>query len=246
MKKRICIAFITMLAAISLMGCGADEFPELTEEQTVLVTEYAAALLLRYDTNTTSRLLPESEGSKVLNIEILPTSSEPSQENIPLVAEDDVVVTDVEEGTEKRPEAEYVGFDSFVDESFEIQYAGNYELTDSYPKDAGNVYFTTDAAPGKTLMVIHFNLINKTGDSIDVNMNKYKLKYRVSVDGGKNKSVLTTMLDNDILSYVGTVEAGGSVDLIAIVEGDEEEFANVSTLDFTIKGEDHSATMILQ
>ncbi len=54
--RSVVTASALCLTGACLSGCGLVTMPELTEEQTELVTEYAAGLILKYDP-----LRPESD-----------------------------------------------------------------------------------------------------------------------------------------------------------------------------------------
>ena len=256
--KKSSFALAILCAASMLTACGA-EFPELNEEQTELVNEYAASLLLKYDANSTSRLLTEEEMQGAMIVPVGPEDSQPvvSEEEVvdinkesdePLVSMDDVTVNDID-GTTSTPEKMQSAGNGWTDyclaDGFDISYAGNYEIVDSYPVDDPNAYFTMDASAGNKLLVLHFNLVNTSGTDLNVDMNKYGLRYRVSVNGGVNSYILTTMLSNDVLSFVGDVPTNESVDLIAVAELSESEASNIQSLVFTIRGDNGSSQLNL-
>ena len=80
--KRLGIVLLTA-ASLLLSACGASipsipTIPEMTEEESAQVVEYAAGLLLKYDTNYHSRLVesPEQEEAEVLNMVSGPENTE--------------------------------------------------------------------------------------------------------------------------------------------------------------------------
>ena len=254
-KKKInksIIMVLMMLAMSVLSACGSD-IPDLTEEQMDIITDYSSALLLKYDSNAPSRLLPE--GSVDLSIVFHdPDIAQPSEEmesdelNISgdidtQVSNEDITVNDV---TNPKESSHADGFGDFLSGSgLEITYSGDYEIVDTYPVENSNAYFATDASTGNKLLVMHFDINNISGEDVNVSMNSYGLRYRVSVNGGKNKNVMTTMLANDILSYTGTLAVGASEGLVAIAEIPENE-TDISSLVFTIRGNEFSTNMTLK
>ena len=257
-KRRIKALILTALCAFMLCGCG-DEIPDLTPSQQEMITEYSAALLLKYDSSTPSRLLPEgsvvsiayvdpSDPNAVLT-ETVPeteTNSDIVVDDVPDVTSEDVSVTDVTTGQTTGGGAG--SFSNFLaDLGVSFDYSGLYEVVDSYPEgDDVNPYFTVDASDGNRLLVLHFNLTNNSGSDMDVNLNTLNLRYRVSLNGGKNKFVMTTLLENDLLSYVGTLGSGQTEDIVAICEISEAEGADIQTIDFTVRGDGFSDVMSLQ
>lgn len=251
-NKKLVIAMVLAMSMSLLCACG-DEIPEMTDEEMSIISDYASALLLKYDSGAPSRLLPE--GAVDLSIvyhEPLTTGNVESGDSEMSISGDidtaqkseDTLVNDTtipESNSNDRSN----GFADFLDGTgLQIEFAGNIEVVDSYPTENTNAYFTTDASAGNKLLVSHYTLSNVSGDSLNVNMNSLGLRYRVSVDGGKNKNVMTTMLDNDILSFVGTLNAGESVDLVAIAEIPEDN-SEFSSLVLTIRGEEFSSKLVL-
>ncbi|MCR5596499.1 MAG: hypothetical protein K6G12_11670 [Lachnospiraceae bacterium] len=243
-----------------LSGCGS-KIPDLSPEHMEKITDYSAALLYKYDSSTPSRLLPE--GSVVTLTYVDPNSDGavaaevvPDTEKTPEIevnsepenSSEDVTVTDAVTGEVTSTPAHSEGFTDFLaGTGLSVMYSGNYEVADSYPEgEAANPYFTVDASSGNKLLVLHFTITNTSGSEMSVSLGSLNLRYRVSINGGKNKFVMTTLLDNDILSYSGTLAADESVDIVAIAEITQEEASNIQTIDFTIRGDEFSTSMSLQ
>ena len=56
MKKKLVVMLCIMTMTLSLSGCG-NAIPDMSEEESAMITEYAAGLLLKYDKNYSSRLV---------------------------------------------------------------------------------------------------------------------------------------------------------------------------------------------
>jgi len=253
MKTKIITLILIVSSALMLIACGDEVIPDLNEEQTELITEYAAALLLKYDSSTTSRLLPEGEGDSHVVLPDhsqdvpIPTGDKITQSNDePLVGADDVIVNSpVDDST--KPEAYGDGFGSIVNnDGISLEYANSYEVVDSYPTEGENAYFTVDASEGNKLLVLHFNLKGLSDTDTEVDMNKYSMRLRVSVNGGDNHYVLNTMLTNDILSFKGLIGSGENADIVAIAEIPEGECESISSITLTIRGDEGSSVINLQ
>ena len=61
--KRITIFLFGIVATVMLAGCGA--MPDLTQEETQLISEYAVGVLLKYDTSNSRRLVDTSAYNEV-------------------------------------------------------------------------------------------------------------------------------------------------------------------------------------
>lgn len=230
----------SILAAALLSGCGAT-MPDLTQEETDLISEYAVGILLKYDKHHRSRLVDTTVYDVV--VEEIPEETleeEPEQTN-PV---NDMEVVDVSQDVEPAaPPAtieEYYGIQGFT-----FQYLG-YDLTQSYPSNASdeNLFFAMDATEGSQLLVLRFLATNVSSADQALNMLSYGVKFRVSVNGEAGQSVLTTMLLNDMQSYHDVVPAGSGVELVSIVEIPQS--LSVGTIDFMMRGNDASASMTLQ
>lgn len=243
-KSKLIYAICVGTIGSILCACG-DEIPDMSPEKTELITDYSAALLLKYDSNTPSRLLPE-DSTNVINV-MLPGEQMPEIVNPNMDVSDDVIVqntgddTTVIDNTDsaqvEQAQVSGQGFRGFLgDSGYNIEYS-QLEIVESYPEgDDANAYFAVDATSGNKLLVMHFAITNTTSEQISVDMNHYDFRYRVTVDSGKKHNVMTTLLGNDILSYKGDIGAGESVDVVAIAEIPEEEAVSLGTVVFYIKG----------
>lgn len=219
--------------------------PELTEEENDLITEYAVSLLLKYDKNSTSRLIDlaayeeereiiEENADAVKEAEALEEEEEESSLTV------DTEVVDLAEEPKASTIEEFYGIDGFS-----FQYTG-YDFKTEYPDmaDIGtDAFFAMEATQGMQLMILKFHVINQYGAELD--MSDYNTKMRVSVNGESPKSVLfPTMLLNDIQAYKGVPEADGSTELVAIVE--VPEGTSIETLSLILRNDSDNTTISLQ
>ena len=231
-----------ILAMALLSGCGAN-MPDLTQEETDIISEYAVGVLLKYDKYHSSRLVDttiyDAEAEEI---------PEETQEELPEVEPEssvnDTEVVDVSQDVEpSAPPAtieEYYGIQGIT-----FQYLG-YELTQSYPSDASgeNMFFAMDATAGSQLLVLRFMATNVTSTDQTLNMLSYGARFRVSVNGEANQSVLTTMLLDDMQTYNDVIPAGNSVELVSIVEVPQND--SIGTINFILRGGEENVTMTLQ
>ena len=233
-----------ILAAALLSGCG-DEMIDLTQEETELITEYTVGLLLKYDKYYGSRLVDTAaydvadEEVPEETVEEIP-EEKPEQEN-PV---DDTEIIDVSQDVEPSMPLstieEYYGIEGIM-----FQYVG-YDLTQSYPSNTSgeDLFFTMDAANGSQLLVLRFTAANVSSTDQTLNMLNYGARFSVSVNGGPEQSVLTTILLDDMQTYTDVLPAGHSVELVSIVE--VPQGSSVETIDFILSGNVENAAMVLQ
>ena len=160
MKKGKVLVFLAMSAAL-LTGC-VDSMPELTAEQSDIIAEYAAGLLLKYSSNYNYKIASDEEVAaamaarqEVAEPETQPetemeqqTEDEPSQGT----PSSETQPAESESGTEQvqfvadLDFAAELGIDDLI-----IRYQ-SFEICSSYPQN--NSGFRVDAAQGKKLLVI--------------------------------------------------------------------------------------------
>lgn len=239
-------------AAVFMTGCGA-EVPELTEEETETISEYAAGVLLKYDRVSKGRLLTmseyEEEEDKKAERErkMAEAAAEPAEEEeTPEESKaDDTEVIDVSQDGEAAAAVpstieEYYGIQDIT-----FQYTG-YELTESYPSgiEGEDVFFAMDATEGMQLLVLKFTASNASSAEQTLDMLGHGARFRISVNGGSGENALSTMLLNDLQTYEGVVPAGSGVELVSIVEIPQS--VTVESIDLTLRGDAGNSVINLQ
>ena len=221
--RRVGAFLCGITAAILMTGCGSV-MPDLTEEETEIISEYAAGVLLKYDRVHGGRLMSEAEYEMEENkkAEREAAASAAEQQNEEENAAEESAASDTEV-VDVSQDAEVV-VPSTIEEYYDIQditfqYTG-YELTDSYPSDSeeDNVFFAMDATEGMQLLVLKFTATNVSSADQTLDMIGYGVRFKVSVNGGSGENVLSTMLLNDMQNYKGVISAGTGTELVSIVE----------------------------
>lgn len=243
MKKVKALGLIAV-STVLLTGC-IDSMPELTDEQSEIISEYSAGLLLKYSPNydyrivneevlaaaiveealmqevleeeqteNTNELQSEEGGSAEQNVD----SEEQSQEEETQTGVE-IVVTD------EADIAELLGINGVA-----IKYQ-SFELRDSYPDES--VGFSLTAAQGKKLLIVHFDIESASGSAAECDLFDYNLNLRMNVNGSSVR-VLSTLLPNDIASYIETIPAGELREVVAVAEISDITDAMIETLSLRI------------
>ncbi len=214
MKKGKVLGLFAM-SAMLLTGC-IDAMPELTAEQSDIITEYAAGLLLKYSPNYNYRIADEEEVLAAM------------------AARQEAAEAESETAAETEPETEQIQFVADLDFAAElgiddliIRYQ-SFEVCSAYPGD--NTGFSVDAAQGKKLLVMHFDLEGLPEEDIDCNLFDYELKMRVNINDSGSVPVLSTLIPNDLGTYMDIVPAGEIVDVVAVAEIDDMTAEEIQTL----------------
>lgn len=234
------VLLCSVAAAFLMTGCG--EMPDLTQEETELISEYAVGVLLKYDRAYNNRLVDTSAYD--LEEETEPSEEEIQEEEPEPEMEEPAEVVDVSRDEEVQPAIssveEYYGIPNLA-----ISYTG-YEVADSYPpSEEGAVpVFSMDASPGTQLLVLKFNVQNTSGQDQQMDMLGYGATFRVSVNGEASKGALATMLVNDMQTYDDVIPANAAVEMVSIVE--MPQGTNVESIDFILRGNGEDGTLTLQ
>lgn len=236
MKKGKVLGLLAM-SAVLLTGC-VDSMPELTDEQSDIIAEYAAGLLLKYSPNYNYKIASEEEVAAAMaaaSVEAPEPETEQEQE-----AETDQAQTEQEtDQGSLSPETQDAGAEQ-VQPAADLDFAAelgiddliiryqSFEICNSYPQD--NTGFSVDAAQGKKLLVMHFDLEGLPEEDVDCNLFDYDIKMRVNINDTVSAMVLTTLIPNDLASYMDVVKAGEIVDVVAVAEIDDMTEQEIQTL----------------
>lgn len=242
--RKVCAFLCSIAAAVLMTGCGSA-MPDLTQEETNLISEYAVGVLLKYDKNHSSRLIDTTEYDIVDDEapEEIPEEQQP--EDTPEreeVAANDTEVIDISQDEAVVPATieEYYAIQDFT-----FQYTG-YELAQNYPPETSdnNFFFAMDATDGMQLLVLKFVAFNNSTADQTLSMLEHGARFRVSVNGESSKGALATMLLNDMQTYNDVVPAGSGVELVSIIEIPQS--MSVGTIEFILRGGEENATLVLQ
>lgn len=242
-KKRIVCGALLCAMALGMTACG-NEIPDLTEEESQRVGEYAAVTLLKYDANNRSRLVdPEIVIAKLekdaaretgrqenAQTEEKPAESNTSEIEAPAAQED--IAASLED---------FFGLAAGVTLTYK-----DYQVADSYPEDgSADDYFALDASTGKKLLILNFELTNGTDQEENVDFLSTASRYIITVNDGTRGNALTTMLPNDMSTYVETMASGETQGLVLLLEVNEDMANGIQNISLRLKNASNEYTIQL-
>lgn len=252
-KRKLGLIITAAVLSFSITACGSS-LSEMTEEQNAQVVEYAAGLLLKYDQNYHSRLLEEEAETSGQEEESLSAekgevqSQAESQKEETSAAETPEAKeeTPVIDRSEAAQQTAYSSIEQFYSiDGVAITYEG-YELKDQYPEmDSEDMFFAMNATKGSKLLVLYFDVANVAGQDLNLDMLSKGTKFKISVNGEAPRYALTTMLTDDLSSYVGTIAADSSEKLVLVAEVAEEKTESIQSISLTMKNVSEDATISL-
>jgi len=231
MKKYTCRILGILFASLFVCGCNSD-IPDLTEEQSAMITEYATNLLVKHSELSDRNLLSETE--------LALGEQEEAEARVRKEKADDIAESylnkkvEMIEGAEEavgNSESDGMGEEiyapsqtvsEFFEESdFSIDYA-TYDLCNSYPEETDEDFFMAmDATSGHQLCVVKFQVQNVSSSDRELDMLGKKGRFTLRMGDGETVQAQSTMLLNDLAAYRGTLAAGASEEMVLVFEVDD-------------------------
>ncbi|MDD6072626.1 MAG: DUF4352 domain-containing protein [Clostridiales bacterium] len=245
MSKRIKGFVICALCCLVLTGC--NDVIDLTDEQSTLIAEYAAQLLLKYDLNyedrieegerdaeeleeeTSEMMLTSEEGEQPVTTEILTT-----QENTETVSDiaDEEMKEEHAVGTEEDI-AKILGISNVS-----ITYK-DYIVTEQYPvTDDDGDFMHLEASDGYQLLVVRFNVVNTTEDMAEISLMDSSINYRLVCNGSKAANPMLTILMNDLGTLETSVKPGENQEAVLVFQISDDMKDMLDTIELKINYND--------
>lgn len=237
-----------VLCSSVLVGCG-NSIPNLSKEDEQKVGEYAAMVMLKYDANHRSRLVdvydpifeePEPEIEEIVE-------EEPIEEEVEEPKEETPVIDSLPEATDPVIVEPSITIENLLGlpTGVSLVYTG-YSFSKSFPEDDSmDSYFMLDATEGKKFLVLHYQLINQSGDNQSIDLIRKHFSFKAIIPGTSTVASIFTSLDEDLSSYLGVIENGDADDVVLIFEEDENLDENLESLTLSVKDSENSGNYTL-
>lgn len=238
MKKRIILTLTAAIMVLGLVGCGENQIPELTDEQTQMLGEFTAFTLMRYDANHRSRLVDYT---------LLMTTPDPEQTPEPVPTKEPGGMDPVDDtpviGANGQPGS---SGSSNIEETLKLPEGVSvtfldHALYNSYPE--GDTYFAMTATEGKKLLVLNFSISNVSGQDQAIDLLHIAAEFRITVNGDYTRRALLTGLESDLSTFEGTVSAGESRIAVLVIEVDGSVAENITSISVNIKNDLNACTI---
>lgn len=227
---------IVLLLMFSFTGCIKQY--TYTEEQSDSAAEYMASKLLEEDDNYHQALLPleEIQEEAAPTVSVIPSAvpaEKPNSAASPVT--DGAIAT---EPTKDYTLSEVIGADAF-----DLQYEG-YKITDSYPENATDTYFTVSPRPGNQLAVVTFILKNKTDKKKTLNLAKAKILFQLDMNVGTIYEPSLSLIENDLQYIDISLKGGEEKQVLLIFEIKKEK--KISDINLMVSQGDKSSIIVLK
>lgn len=211
------ILFLFLLLFLMASLCGCVNVQEMTEEQSDLVAEYSAGVLLRYSYRYDRRLITKEQltaQNQSENVAENTAAPKASPEAAPTPQPADTGGTVSGSSVDETASAAVALNDVYHINGLDFSYQ-SYRFCKEYSTQI-------KAEKGETLFVAEFRVKNQTGKKKKVNLIKRNISYDLTVDGSEYKPTIS-ILSNMGLNYLDTtISAGKSEKAVLIYRMSEE------------------------
>lgn len=241
MLKRILVITLVGFSAFVFTGCGKVQ--DLTEEETQLIAEYSAGLLLKYDQKYVDRidegekqaLEMASEDTQQVTTETVTTeaTTEAPKQGVDIsggVDKDNISPEELAGAGQESDIAKIAGVSGVT-----ITY-DSYEITDHYP-DSGEMeqLMNLQASEGYKLLVLRFKVTGIAEGMVDLSLADKELEYRIVCNGTKAAVPMLTILPDDLGTLTTSVDNGQEQEAVLVFQVSDSIEEQLESIELFIK-----------
>ena len=229
--KKICLGFAFLLSISTLSGC--TNVKNLSDEESDMIAEFSAGVLLRYSESYPYRLITEEQQKE--NPEVTETPA-PTEVAVPTETPNVPSSSGVsaqenpEDSDEVKAEENTVSLNELYQvKDVEFTYK-SYQFCNKYGK--GNSLIL--AEENKSLLVVAFDVKNTSGTNKKVNLMQRNIEYHLNVDGSEYLPGIS-ILENGGLNYLSTMIPKGKTEEAVLIYTVAKEQKQASQISLSIK-----------
>lgn len=244
-RKKLAL-LILGLCAMFLVGC--EKVVELTDEETQLIAEYAAELLLKYDINYVDRIDEGNQKAEEMSSEALEKAINGEATTEIATTEENVkeeLTTEQGEGANRQDSETETEENKAIETEKDIAVIAGvegakitfreYSIVDKYPAaDGQGDFIYLEASQGYRLLVLQFDVENLTADILPVSLMDKELDYRIVCNGSKAANPMLTILMDDLGTLETNVEPGTPQEAVLVFQISEEMQDSLETMELYV------------
>lgn len=245
MSRTMTIVVTTAMATALMTGC-VDQMPDMTQEQTDLIAEYAANLLLKYSPNYNYKIVDTQELEEITEMteealeESTEKSTETKEEQTAQESQTQVQETETGEAQQNIFTPQEAKIAEFMDiENFEIEYV-SYEVANAYPQ--GTSGFAVSAPKDKMLLILHYNVSNVSEAKATCELLEKEASVYVNINDTGYRETMNTLLVNDFASYVEEFNGKETKDVVSVI-AIPKETKEIESLELQIRFSNQEITV---
>ncbi len=239
MNKKIVLGIV--LCAVSISFCGCSWAKSFSEDDTKTVATYSAKIIAKYNKNQKDGIVEvtEEDKAKVAGDDLKALEALAQANNSANTTSSKSKSSSSSNSTAETKPA--VSLSSALGISgVDFTYLGN-EVRDNY---TSTVY---DMSPtsGYKFLVMKFRVTNNSGANTEVNILSKNPKFKATLNGTVSANNDMSLMDNDLATYKGTLNAGESKELVLLFQFKNEDLANIqsTSLQCTVAGSTSDITL---
>ncbi len=216
MKHNRIRVILAILAAMVLLS-GCLDVGDLSEEESDMIAEYSAGVLLRYSGDYDRRLITKEQAEKE-GIEEEKASAAPlvsASPGVAATATADVpsAAPDASPGKEENPAAKVTLNQLYQMDGIDFSY-DTYQFCDRYPQ--GDKTMQIVAREGETLLVVSFRVKNNSAGKKKVDLLKNGIEYPLTIDGNQYYPGISILKNGGLNHLRTTLDKGKSENAVLI------------------------------
>ncbi len=247
-KSLVCVLII--FCCIFMSGCG-EELKELTEEEEDIITLYAAKVVAKHNVRLSQGIV-RYKGSDDADEE------DTEEETDGADADTDDAAEEASDTPQEQP-TEDGGQPAETAEETTASTADPVSLTDAMSMDQitfsfkgasvpeslrlSSYYTLPDPAAGKNYVIVTYEVRNASDTARNVSIASLRPVFTAEIDG--ESSTAGIVLEDDLATYEGVIDAGGAEDLIILFEVSEQAASDLSALNLSVNVNGTSYPLIL-
>lgn len=234
MKK---LKYILLAVTVfTLTGCSSIA-TELTEEESNIIADYSANILMRYS-NVKEQVIA-ARSADALSLEDEQNSDEQIQTTDP---ETTLPQTTIQQTDKTDDSAENIKTIPLVSalgiNGFKIKYNG-YQIDNKYSTD----YYIMSADNDKKLLILNYTITNTGKKDRECNILSINPKFKMTVNGTESVNSEVTILLNDLSTYKEDIKVNESVDAVLLFSISKKSAKNIKSLELSVTCNDNTANV---
>ena len=246
MSGRLVRGLLVAGCLVLMTGCG-PEATVLTSEEAQIITAYSAKVVAKHNVRLGQGILryrgkeEVEEESEEESEEEVSEDTEESEEETVEASSRGSEKSETKEEEEKNPVREVSMSKALGVSGITFNYNGA-----SIPSDLrlSDFYTLPDPPIGKNYVSVAFQAVNTTSDDITFSVVSLQPTFTATLNGESSRAEI--LLYGDLSTYEGTIQAGGSEDLILLFQFSEDAVSDLSSLDLNVTIDGTDNRIILQ
>lgn len=228
---------LLMLSTCVFLLAGCNNVKDLTDDETKLIAEYAAGLLLEYDVNYVDRIEEGDKAAQEMAEEASTEQASTEQDDTQEVTTEEQSEDDTEDNT--SAEERIVGSEGDIAKIAGIAGVSvslkDYQIVDRYPETKEeDTVVDVEAADGYKLLVIRFKVQNTTEDVVNVSLIDKQLEYHIVCNGVDTAEPMLTILMNDLGTLETSIQPGEEQEAVLLFQISDNMKEQLESIDLYI------------